>query len=149
DKCGNVATGSFTVTVLPGPNCNTNCISLYTSNIVAYTCSNCTTVPFNAYAVDPCCPTGPILFYDTPVNTCFPVNSTTTVKVTAFDECGHTNNGSFTVTVLPDPACPTNCISIRATNIVAYTCSNCVVVPYTAIVTDPCCTAGFTVLYNP
>jgi hypothetical protein len=37
---------------------------------------------------------------------------------------------------LPD----NSCISIQATNITVYTCSNCTTVPFTATATDPCCT---------
>jgi len=153
DKCGNGAVSSFTVTILPGPNCNpdTNCISLYTSNIVAYTCSNCTTVPFNAYAVDTCCAAGATLIYDKPATTCFPVNTTTPVNVTAFDQCGHTNHGTFTVTILPRTDCgPTNCISLYTSNIVVYTCDPCVPVSYNGFATDPCCSlSGVTIIYNP
>jgi hypothetical protein len=150
DACGNTATKFIKVTVVPAANCNpTNCITIYASNIVAYTCSNCTSVAYNASAYDTCCAAGATLSFNPPVGTCFPLNTTTTVNVMASDQCGNVANGSFKVTVLQDPACNTNCISINASNIVAYTCSNCTSVAYTASVTDPCCTAGFSVLYNP
>jgi hypothetical protein len=108
DQCGNVATNSFKVTVLPASNCGpTNCISIYCSNIVAYTCSNCTFVPFSAYAVDTCCPAagGPTLTFNPPETTCFPVNTTTLVLVTAYDQCGDLATNSFTVTILPGANC--------------------------------------------
>ncbi|HEV2208299.1 MAG TPA: hypothetical protein VG167_05950 [Verrucomicrobiae bacterium] len=152
DSCGNAATNYFTITVLPGPNCGgTNCISLYTSNLVAYTCSNCLTVSFPVSAVDTCCPIagGPTLTYNPPETTCFPVNSTTPVLVTAQDACGNTATTSFTVTILPGPNCGgTNCISLYTSNLVVYTCSNCVTVPYAAFAYDSCCT-NLNLLYNP
>jgi hypothetical protein len=142
DDCGNFATNTFIVTVVPGPNCvPTNCISIYATNLTAYTCSDCTPVPFNVFAIDPCCPVAaPTVVFNPPVTTCFPVNSTTPVHVTAFDQCGHTNTATFTVTVLPGPNCGnTNCISLHATNIVAYTCADCATVPYNVFATDNCC----------
>lgn len=140
DQCNHAVTNSFTVTVLPGPNCgNTNCIQIYQTNIVALTCSNCTTVPFNTLVFDQCC-TNVSLLYNPPTNTCFGVNTTTPVQILAFDPCGNKVTNYITVTVLPDPNCePTNCISIRATNITVYTCSNCVTVPFSATAVDRCC----------
>jgi HYR domain len=153
DNCGNVATNYFTVTVNPGPDCKpTNCISIYTSNIVAHTCAPCTPVAYSTYAVDNCCPgVAPTLIFNPPPGTCFPQNSSTTVHVIAYDQCGNTNTGTFTVTVLPGPDCGnTNCISINASNIVAYTCSPCTKVPFIVTVSDQCCTSGgITVSYNP
>jgi hypothetical protein len=153
DQCGNAASSSFTVTVLPGANCNpTNCVSLYTSNIVAYTCSNCTTVAYNAFAVDNCCPlSAPTLTFNPPETFCFPLNSTNKVTVTAVDQCGNGATNSFTVTVLPGAGCgPTNCISLYTSNIVVYTCSNCTTVPLNAVAYDPCCTVSPpTIIYIP
>jgi hypothetical protein len=155
DSCGNSASNHFTVTVLPGPNCGgaTNCISIYCSNIVAFTCSNCTTVPFNATAVDNCCPgSGVTLVYNAPATECFPIDSTNLVEVTAYDDCGNSATSSFYVTVLPGPNCggTSNCISINCSNIVAFTCSNCTKVPFTAMAVDNCCPAsGVTLVYNP
>ena len=103
DQCNHAVTNSFTVTILPGPNCgNTNCIQFYSSNIVAYTCSNCTTVPFNTQVFDNCC-SNVSLIYNPPTNTCFAVNTTTPVQVLAFDQCGNRVTNYITVTVLPDP----------------------------------------------
>jgi hypothetical protein len=150
DQCGKTNTTSFTVTVLPGPDCgNTNCIRLVATNIIAYTCSSCTTVPFNVTAFDQCC-SNVVLTFNPPTNTCFPLNSSTTVQINASDACGNTATRFIKVTVLPGPNCnPTNCITIYASNIVAYTCSNCVAVPYTASVVDTCCAAGATLTFNP
>jgi hypothetical protein len=140
DQCNHAVTNSFTVTILPGPNCgNTNCIQVYQTNIVALTCSNCTTVPFHTLAFDNCC-SNLSLIYNPPTNTCFSVNTTTPVQILAFDPCGNKVTNYFTVTVLPDPNCrPTNCISIYATNMTVYTCSNCVTVPFGATAVDHCC----------
>ena len=154
DSCGNTATNYFTVTVLPGANClPTNCISIYSSNIVVYTCNKCTPVVYNVYAVDNCCPgtAGPTLTFNPPETTCFPVNSSTPVLVTANDQCGNIATNYFTVTVLPGPNCGnTNCISIYATNIVVYSCSNCTTVPFNVKAFDPCCaSSGVTLVYNP
>jgi len=153
DNCGNSATNYITVTVLPGANCNpTNCISIYASNIVAYTCSSCTNVSYNTFAVDTCCPgAGVTLVFNPPETTCFPQNSTTPVTVTAIDQCGNSNTATFTVTVLPAAGCnPTNCISIYASNIVAYTCSSCTNVSYNTFAVDTCCPgAGATLVFNP
>jgi len=152
DQCGNTATKSFTVTVLPGPTCGpTNCITILSSNIVAYTCNNCTTVPFTATAIDNCC-SNVFLTYDPPTNTCFPLNSTTPVKLLAFDYCGNRVTNYITVTVLPGPNCnPSNCITISCSNLVAYTCSNCTTVPFTATAVDKCCAGagGPTLVFNP
>lgn len=148
DQCGHTNTATFTVTVLPGPNCNptpTNCITINASNIVLHTCQPCIPVPFTATASDQCCPLAPPgLIYSVPAGYCFPLNSTTPVQVTAFDECGHTNTANFTVTVLPRPDCggQTNCISINATNITAYTCDACTTVPFSASAVDTCCTGA-------
>jgi hypothetical protein len=153
DQCGNTNTTAFSVTVLPGPDCgNTNCISLNATNIVAYTCSPCTTVPFNVLAFDQCCTSGGlVLSYNPPTNTCFPRNSLSTVQITASDNCGNTATKFITVRVLQDPNCPpTNCISLYASNIVAYTCSNCTTVTYNAFAVDNCCTiAPPTLTFNP
>jgi len=152
DDCGNVATNYITVTVLPGQNCNpTNCISIYASNVVAYTCSNCTSVPYPVFAVDNCCAGAPpTLVFNPPGTYCFPLGLTTTVAVTAYDQCGNTASNSFTVTVLPAAGCaPPNCISIYSSNIVAYTCSNCTTVPFTATAFDSCCTNMFLQYFPP
>jgi len=95
------------VTVLPAANCGpTNCISIYATNITAYTCNACTPVPISAYAVDTCCPgAAPTLIYSVPPGHCFPLNSTTPVQITAFDQCGHTNTMFILVTVLPGSGC--------------------------------------------
>jgi hypothetical protein len=149
DGCGNTNTSSFTVTVLPGPNCgNTNCIAIYQTNIVAYTCDSCTTVPFNTLVVDTCCP-GVSLVYDHPTNTCFAVNTITPVQIMATDNCGNSVTKFITVTVHPGLNCNTNCISISCSNIVAYTCSNCINVPFTATAVDTCCPgASPTLVYS-
>jgi len=151
DQCGNITTNYITVTVNPYPNCPpTNCLTIDVSNVVVYTCSNCTTVPFGAIASDYCCP-NVTLFYNPPTNTCFPLNTTTPVQVVGFDACGNAASNSFTVTVLQAATCgPTNCISIEASNIVVYTCSNCTTVPFNATATDFCCPAsGVTLEYSP
>jgi hypothetical protein len=159
DGCGNSGTNYFTVTVLPGPNCGgtANCISISCSNIVVLTCSNCTTVPFNATAVDYCCSTSPAgapggltLIYNPPATTCFPVDSTNIVQVTAYDDCGNVATTDFTVTVLPGPNCGGNsCISLSCPNINAFTCSNCTTVPFAATASDACCSSGANLIYNP
>jgi hypothetical protein len=96
----------FTVNVLPG-NCNSNCIHLIAPNVVAYTCSNCTEVPYNVNAIDRCCTASSsvTLLFNPSTNTCFPINSTNVVTVTAFDQCGNVTTGSFQVIVLPGPNC--------------------------------------------
>lgn len=104
DQCGHTNAATFTVTVLPAAGCTTNCISLYTSNIVVYTCSNCTTVPFNTLVYDPCC-TNVFLDYNPPTNTCFARNSSTPVRVAAYDLCGNSVSNYIIVTVLPGPNC--------------------------------------------
>jgi hypothetical protein len=121
------------------------------SNIVAYTCSNCTTVVYNAQAFDTCCAASPTLTYNPPPGTCFPAGSTTPVTVTATDPCGNVSAPrTFLVTVVPITAgCgPNNCIQINASNIVVSTCSNCVPVPYPVTITDTCCT-NWNVIFNP
>ncbi len=152
DQC-NSATNYITVTVLPAPGCGStsNCLSINASNIVAYTCDPCTPVPFTVYAVDRCCTSGATLVYNPPTNTCFPVNSSTLVQIMAYDQCGNTATNYITVTILPAAGCggTSNCISINASNIVAYTCSNCTTVPFTATASDPCCAVGATLFYNP
>jgi HYR domain len=149
DQCGHTNTGTFTVTVLPGPDCgNTNCITIDASNIVEYACEPCTTVPFTATAFDQCC-SNVVLSYNPPTNTCFPLNSTTTVQIKAVDDCGNTATKYIIVKVLPDPNCvPTNCITIYASNLVAYTCSNCTAVPFTASALDTCCSSGANLSYS-
>jgi hypothetical protein len=158
DDCGNGATNYFTVTVLPGPNCGgtSNCISISCSNVVALTCSNCMTVPFSASAVDRCCnsvaggPSGVTIIYNPPTNTCFPVNSTNVVQVTAYDQCGYVATSDFTVTVLPGPNCGGNtCISISAPDVTVVTCSNCTTVPFAATASDACCSSVAQLIYNP
>jgi len=160
DSCGNSATNYFTVTVLPGADCGgTNCISIFCSNMVLVTCSNCATAPFTATAVDLCCPNaaggpGPTIVYNPPPGTCFPVNSTTPVQVTAYDDCGNVATNDFTVTVLAGANCgtPTNCLTLSCSNIVALTCDDCATVPYTVTAVDVCCPATGappTIIYNP
>ncbi len=144
DQCGHTNTASFTVTVLPGPNCNPtppNCITINAPDIVVHTCQPCTPVTYTATASDQCCPVAaPGLYYSIPPGFCFPTNTTTTVQVTAYDVCGHTNTATFKVTVLPGTDCvPPNCITITATNITAYTCNGCTTVPIWDSVVDTCC----------
>ncbi len=150
DSCGNSATNFFSVTVLPG-NCPGNpCITLQSSNILVYTCSNCAVVPYNVTATDNCCSNVSELF-NPPKGTCFPVNTSTPVTVIASDACGSPPvTNVFTVTVLPGD-CNTNCIHLIAPNVVAYTCSNCTEVPYNVIAIDRCCTAStnVTLLFYP
>jgi len=149
DGCGNAATNTFFVTVVPGPTCGqTNCLAIHTTNITVYTCSNCVTVPFNAVASDFCCP-DVRLIYSLPTNSCFQLNTTTPVEVTAVDNCGNRATNFFTVTVLPAPGCggASNCISLFASNIVVRTCSNCVMVPFNARAFDTCC-SNVTLTYS-
>jgi hypothetical protein len=154
DQCGNVNTTSFTVIVDPGLSCSPppgNCISFQSSNIVAYTCGSCTTVPFTATAVDSCC-TQVSLAYSIDTNTCFALNTITPVNIVASDNCGNFATNYITVTVLPEPNCvPTNCITLYCTNVVAYTCSNCTTVPLSALAVDTCCAGliGPTLTFNP
>jgi hypothetical protein len=151
DQCGNSATATFTVTILPAGGCApTNCIFLYYSNVVAYTCASCTNVAYNVTAADYCC-SNVVLTFNPPPTTCFPLNTTTPVKVTATDQCGNTNSAFFTVTVLPAAGCaPTNCLSLSTSNIVVYTCSNCTTVPFNGVASDPCCTVSApTIIYKP
>lgn len=103
DSCGNSNSWSFTVTVLPGTNC-TNCLYLTCpTNVVVTTCSNCVPVNFFATATDLCCSNVGISYMlngqSIGTNYCFPVG-TSTVQVTASDDCEHTNTCDFTVTVL-------------------------------------------------
>jgi hypothetical protein len=153
DQCGNTATTFFTVTVNHGTNCGTNCISISSTNIVAYTCSNCTFVSYKVSATDTCCPgqTSPTLTFNPPETTCFPLNSVTPVQVIATDLCGNSATNVFTVTILPDTGCRTNCISIFPSNIVVYTCSNCTTVPYNVSAFDNCCSSQPTpnLTFNP
>src|SRR5262249_49951228 len=92
DDCGNSsASEALFVSVLPAANCARNqCISLSVSNVVAYSCTNCTTVAYNGWAADNCC-SNVTLVYNPPEGTCFPPNSTTLVTVTAYDDCGNSS----------------------------------------------------------
>src|SRR5207248_2839336 len=80
-----------------GPSPGNTCLSVASSNLVVYTCSNCTTVTYTATAVDTCC-SNITLVYNPPETNCFPLNSTTPVTVTAYDACGNASAPeSFTV----------------------------------------------------
>jgi hypothetical protein len=98
DNCGNTGTASQTITYsrdTVGP--------IFTScpgNIVTGLCQPVTYV---ATATDNC--TGsPAISYSIASGSVFPVG-TTTVTVTAQDDCGNQSTCSFTVTINPDPTC--------------------------------------------
>lgn len=97
DGCGNVATCSFMVNVLPGTNCS-GCIQMQCwSNLVV---SACTNVPVYYYptATDLCCSNLSVVC--SPTNgSLFAPDTTNTVLVVATDDYGNTNACSFTVTV--------------------------------------------------
>ena len=110
DWCGETNDCSFTVTVLPGTNCPTNCITLVCpTNMVLATCSNCAPAFYAATATNTCCFSHVVLQYSLASGTCFPIG-TNMVQVTAYDpDCASTPpvSGSFTVTVIPAD-CSTN-----------------------------------------
>jgi len=119
DACtGQSVSNVFTVTVLPG-NCNSNppCIQIQSPNVVAYTCSNCTTVPYPVRVVDDCCSNW-VVYYSPPTNTCFPIDSTNRVKVIVYDQCGNTATNSFLVVVLRGATCGGSTGLLTITNIV-------------------------------
>jgi hypothetical protein len=151
DGCGDTNSTVFNVHVLPASGCGSNsCINLTANNILAYTCSNCTAVSFNAKAVDTCCGAGNVtLVYSVPTNFCFPIGSTP-VTVSAFDSCGNSAGPvPFIVTVSQGYNCPSNCITLTAGDIYAYTCSNCTAVSFNAKAVDTCCTSGgVTLVYS-
>ena len=85
-----------------------SCISLLQTNpITVYTCSNCAVAPFTNLVTDPCC-SNLSLSFNPSTNTCFQVNSTNQVQVTATNTCGDSNLFYITVIVLPGN-CQTNC----------------------------------------
>ena len=156
DYCGLSNSCSFTVTVLSGTNCPTNCISLQCpSNILVATCSNCVPVYYSVTASNTCCFSNVAVNCSIPSGSCFPLG-TNTVQVTAYDpDCASTppTNCSFTVTVVPGTGCATNpCIAVECpSNIVVTTCSNCAPVYYSAnaTVNGICCTNVSAIVYNP
>jgi Protein of unknown function (DUF642)/HYR domain len=106
---------SFTVTVLRDPNCLSNqspCLQLQCPTyLAAYAgCgSNCAPVFFSVSASNSCNPTNLTTTIDLPPGTCFPLG-TTWVHFTAYAPLsGESNQCSFPVTVLPDPACTNGC----------------------------------------
>ena len=111
DYCGESNSCSFTVTVLPGTNCPTNCITLICpSNIVVTTCTNCADAYFSVSATNTCCFDHVMVNCSPASGDCFPIG-TNTVTVTAYDpDCVSTPPvlTNFTVTVVPAANCCTN-----------------------------------------
>jgi uncharacterized repeat protein (TIGR03803 family) len=149
DACSNMATCSFTVTVLPGTGCPTNCLQVQSpTNIVMTSCTNIT-VFYSLSVTDSCCTNWSITF--TPHSGSFFASGTvTTVTALATDTCGNTNSQTFTVTVLPDDTCSsTNCLLIQCwTNIVLTSCTN-VQVFYDPTLTFVCCTNSVLTVIPP
>ena len=150
DACSNSAFCSFFVIVQRNGNCTSNCLSITCpTNIVVATCSNCAPVSYLAQVTDPCCSNGISVVYNPPSGSCFPLG-TNFVQVTATDACSNSAFCSFFVIVHPNFNCTSNCLSITCpSNIVVTTCSNCAPVSYLAHVTDPCCSNGISIVYNP
>lgn len=109
DQCGNTASNSFLVTVAPGRNCSSNgCISLQTSNVVVYTCSNSASVTYPTPYTDRCCSNSSI-YVSPPSGSSFPLG-TKPVMVIVSDQCGNSLSNVFTVTVIQDTNAPViNC----------------------------------------
>ena len=149
DRCGNSNSCTFTVTVTtncPPP----QCLDLHCwTNTTAYACgSNCVPVYYYPWAQNLCDPKDISVLVSPPSGTCFSLGDYT-VDVWASGS-GQTNHCSFTVSVLPDPACPTNqpCLDLHCpTNVTAYVCgSNCVSVPFNVWATDRCSSNQVTVV---
>ena len=130
---------TFTVTVLQGTNCATNCLQIQCpSNIVVTSCTNLP-VFYAPTVTDSCCSNWSVNCTP-PSGSFFAPNTTNLVICTATDYCGMSNDCSFTVTVLSGTNCPTNCIDlICPSNIVITTCSNCAQAFYAATATNSCC----------
>jgi hypothetical protein len=149
--CGEVAQTNIPCVLV---NCASNeCITITCSNLTAYVpCgSNCVIVPLTATAMDTCC-TNIVSFQFylggiaiSAADTCFSAGTTNLVEVVGIDGCGHAATNTFEVTVLPQTAN----FAVLSTNLLVYApCgSNCMTVPLTATVIDPCCGNNVSVQY--
>ena len=142
--------------------CTNACISVGCSNIVVATCTNCALVSLTATVTDTCCTnTGYLFFFDGGYHQggtnnptfCFPVNTTTTVEVLAYDICGNSVSNYFTVTVVPgncSAPCTNGCIKFFSPTELVYSSCTCVQVFYPMTAIDTCCTNGpVTLTFNP
>ena len=137
--------------------CTNACISVQCSNILVTTCSNCALVPLTAIVTDLCCTNadytsffnidGEIGYGDPGYSVCFPVNTTNSIAVQAYDTCSTNSVWSYyTITVLPGNCsgpCTNGCIKFaNAGNLLFSSCSGCVPVYYPLTAIDTCCTNG-------
>ena len=102
---------TFTVTVLPGTNCATNCLQIQCpSNMVVTSCTNLQ--EFYAPTVtDTCCSNWTVVC--SPASgSYFAPNTTNLIDCYVTDYCGMSNSCSFTLTVLQGTNCPTNCLQV-------------------------------------
>ena len=130
---------------------NTNCplVMNCPSNIVVTSCFNVQEF-YNPTAFNYCCG---VLYTNVvctpPSGSIFAVGTTTMVTCSAIDCYQNTNYCTFTVTVLQDTNCATNCLQIQCpSNIVAASCTN-LAVYYAPAVTDPCCGTNWTLVCTP
>jgi hypothetical protein len=158
DPCGNTNYCNFTVTVLQGTNCSTNCLRVACPTNKTVSCGSnwtfdlptATTCCTNQIIIAPGVTTNVLV---TPVSTVTngacpnPTLITQTWLIT--DGCGNSNMCSQTVTIT---GCCTNtngCITLFCpSNIVVTTCSNCVPVFYSATATNACCLNHVAVSYT-
>jgi HYR domain len=85
--------------------CNNGCIAIINPNgITVTTCSNSLPVTYLAHAIDNCCSNYTLTSIPASGSD-FPLG-TTTVTSTVTDTCGHTNNCTFTVTVIQNTNAP-------------------------------------------
>jgi hypothetical protein len=150
--CGEVASTNVPVTL--GPAC-ASCITLGCPTNILLTCqTNAVAVNYPQPIVnDACCTNGYTVTYNPPSGTVFPLNSSTTVEVVAADACANAATCSFNVTVLSgncSPNCTNGCIQFfNVSNLVEYSCSNCVQVFYALGIGDTCCTNFTSLTFNP
>ena len=139
---------TFTVTVLQGTNCATNCLQVQCpSNIVVTSCTNIQEF-YTPTVTDSCCSNWTVVCTP-PSGSYFAPNTTTVVDCFATDFCGMSNSCSFTVTVALGPNCSSNCIALTCpSNIVLTTCSNCAQAFYSATATNTCCHSNVVLNYS-
>jgi hypothetical protein len=91
--------------------CTNSCITIYNpDDIMVYTCSNSMPVNYSVAVVDTCCSNYTVVS-DPPSGFNFPLG-TNYVTTTVTDDCGNSNNCSFTVTVLPGTNC-SGCLEVE------------------------------------
>ena len=146
DYCGETNDCSFTVTVMAGTNCPTDCLQVECPTNKKVKCGS--KWAFDLPQVISCCPTNfttstgpPTNILIIPISTITnggcpqPQYITQTWQIT--DACGDTTNCSQTVEVA---GCCTNCLSLTCpADILTSSCSNCAMVNFSATATDLCC----------